>query len=620
MIPTGGRLSHFRAAWAHSEWATRLVSKGLGWRWRHPPPFPALFQQRSTPVLRNFLAEMLAMGVVEPAKFLRFQGRLFSVPKRNGGQRVILDLSRLNRSILCPKFRMFSVPSLRKILPPDAFTVSVDVQDAFWHVPVAPPFRQYLGFILDGKKWRFCAAPFGLSVIPRAFSKLMSSATTALRLKGIQIASYLDDLIIWNSDPHKCVNDLRKALSFLQALGFIINFKKSRLIPQQYFEWLGIIWDSHLQVLSLPLRHQTKAIRAVRNLISRKTVSLKILQRTLGTLNFVSITDPILKCKLKDWHRFRHVFKRNPLLPRLLPRSLKVSMARWLHSNCLAATVPLKPPESSMDIFTDSSLTGWGLHTSLGQEEMGNWPNHMRNLHINILEFATVLIALKIVDIPSNGHVTIHSDSSTVVEIIRRGGSAKSSPLNKWMLSVLKRLKQTNCHLSATHISGARNVIADTLSRNSPAPTEWTLDQLSFQWATSLGPHPQVDLFATRKNRQLPQFVSPMPDSEAVACDSLHLDWNQWTSIYLFPPTSLLGKVLPKLESFKGFALLIAPMWPNAPWYPRLSQLCSPARLPNPVLTQKICGKHFSGESFLTKSLHVWTFWGPSTRERSRVK
>ena len=70
-------------------------------------------------------------------------------------------------------------------------------------------------------------------------------------------------------------------------------------------------------------------------------------------------------------------------------------------------------------------------------------------------------------------------------------------------------------------------------------------------------------MFATRQNAQLPKFISLMSDHQAVACNALSLDWNQWDQIYLFPPVNLLLKVLMKLKEFKGTAILIAPEWQN---------------------------------------------------------
>ena len=58
-----------------------------------------------------------------------------------------------------------------------------------------------------------------------------------------------------------------------------------------------------------------------------------------------------------------------------------------------------------------------------------------------------------------------------------------------------------------------QGVIADKLSRlGQTIQTEWFLHPEVLQAVCSRWHQPQVDLFATRFNNKLPQFVSPVPD------------------------------------------------------------------------------------------------------------
>ena len=98
-------------------------------------------------------------------------------------------------------------------------------------------------------------------------------------------------------------------------------------------------------------------------------------------------------------------------------------------------------------------------------------------------------------------------------------------------------------------MKGASNVLADALSRDRPIAMEWELDMESFQWILSLSVRPQVDLFATRVNRKLSLYVSPILDEKAIMVDAFRMDWNSWKTIYLFPQVKMLPQVL-KLESF----------------------------------------------------------------------
>ena len=63
------------------------------------------------------------------------------------------------------------------------------------------------------------------------------------RAKGIMVAAYLDDWLIWAKSPEECKEATQKVIDFLTHLGFLVNYKKSRLTPEQKFEWLGLEWD-----------------------------------------------------------------------------------------------------------------------------------------------------------------------------------------------------------------------------------------------------------------------------------------------------------------------------------------------------------------------------------------
>ena len=91
-----------------------------------------------------------------------------------------------------------------------------------------------------------------------------------------------------------------------------------------------------------------------------------------------------------------------------------------------------------------------------------------------------------------------------------------------------------------------------------------------------------VDLFATRFNNKLPQFVSPLLDPQAWAVDAL-ITWENLDP-YAFPPAAILGKVVEKLQDYPcSRIILIAPGWPNMPWFWDLVAMSSqiPLCLPN---------------------------------------
>ena len=90
----------------------------------------------------------------------------------------------------------------------------------------------------------------------------------------------------------------------------------------------------------------------------------------------------------------------------------------------------------------------------------------------------------------------------------------KSGSLCALLWRILSWCTRKQVTLKARHIPGGLNVIADKLSRlGQTIQTEWSLLHPEvFQAICSWWHQPHVDLFATRFNNKLPQFVSPVPD------------------------------------------------------------------------------------------------------------
>ena len=138
--------------------------------------------------------------------------------------------------------------------------------------------------------------------------------------------------------------------------------------------------------------------------------------------------------------------------------------------------------------------------------------------------------------------VLVATDNTTVVAYINKEGGMRSGPLCALLWRILTWCSQRQVTLKARHIPGRLNVIADKLSRlGQTIQTEWSLLPEIFQQICNQWHRPQVDLFATRFNHKLPQFVSPVPDSLAIAVDALTLPWGDLDA-YAFPPTAILAK------------------------------------------------------------------------------
>ena len=237
-----------------------------------------------------------------------------------------------------------------------------------------------------------------------------------------------------------------------------------------------------------------------------------------------------------------------------VPRSLHPHLSWWRDEGNVLTGQPLK---HALQIFTGTSKEGWSTHLN-EHTARGTWSLPESKLHINHLELKAVFLALKeFQDLISNNIVLVATDNTTVVAYINKEGGMKSGSLCVLLWRILSWCTRKQVTLKACHISGQLHVIADKLSiLGWTFQTEWSLHPEVFKAICSRWHQPQVDLFATRFNNKLPQFVSPVPDPQALSCENL--------DPYAFPPAAILGKVLEKLQDYPCNRIIhIAPEWPQ---------------------------------------------------------
>ena len=110
--------------------------------------------------------------------------------------------------------------------------------------------------------------------------------------------------------------------------------------------------------------------------------------------------------------------------------------------------------------------------------------------------------------------------------------------------------------ISAAHVPGVENVLADQLSRKYDDEAEWKLNTNVFQMITNRWGLPDVDMFASRFNKQIiMKYVAWKPDSTALYIDAFMCDW-QYIYAYIFPPFSQILKVLKKIQIDHSEALI----------------------------------------------------------------
>lgn len=153
------------------------------------------FPLSANPVKRGItikaLTHLLDIQAIEEVP-LEQQGQgvysiFFTVPKRNRDWRPILDLKFLNQFVKLRHFHMETLRLITDALQPGDFLASLDLMDAYLHVPILSSHHQYLRFCVGSRLFQFWALPFGLCTAPRVFTKVLINPVVYLLSNGIHI-------------------------------------------------------------------------------------------------------------------------------------------------------------------------------------------------------------------------------------------------------------------------------------------------------------------------------------------------------------------------------------------------------------------------------------------------
>ncbi|XP_073950956.1 uncharacterized protein [Choristoneura fumiferana] len=141
-------------------------------------------------------------------------------------------------------------------------------------------------------------------------------------------------------------------------------------------------------------------------------------------------------------------------------------------------------------------------------------------------------------------------------------------------------LGTSNISLVAEYLPGKYNDIADHLSRGKQA-TEWHLLQPALKAIFRRFGTPQIDLFASERTKIVERYVTRDPrDTAAHYINAFSQIW-RYQLAWVFPPPSLIPRVLHHLNSAEGTFLVVAPLWKKAYWLADLQRraVCKPMRI-----------------------------------------
>ena len=427
---------------------------------------------------------------------------------------------------------------------------------------------------------------------------------------------YLDDWLILASSQEEAYGARDKVLSLCQELRIVVNLGKSTLTPSQTIVYLGIRIDSQTSRASVTPSRIEKFFSNCRRISVLKGAVCEVLE-SLARPPRLSVS-PCSEWPASNESSSVGSKSRLGFSGRGYPGSLGSSFSGRpsvvVHRGRLEEGISLALRSPDQMFWSDASNLGWGA-TVEDRFASGVWLEGEVSLSINQHELLAVKRGLRALCTCLEGRVVaVFSDNTTAVAYLRRQGGALSPALNAVAQRILRWAEWLNIVLMPQFVPGRNNVVADALSRpNQVLGSEWMLHQDVFNWLRQRWPV-TIDLFASSLSHRCSVYFAPVLDPMAAGTNAMLQSWDSLQA-YAFPPFAMIGQVLAKVRASQGLELtLIAPLWPQHPWFPELLELLILPPLPLPSLWDLLRQPHVRRfhQNLSVLRLHAWRLSGDS--------
>ena len=199
-----------------------------------------------------------------------FLSNIILVTKKTGDIRPVINLKPLNVFVQKIYFKIENINTALHTIAPGDYLVSIDLKDAYFSILIFKPHRKFLRFKWSDQTYEFTCLPFGYSLAPGVFTKVLQPVISHLRENSYRVVIFLDDILFIGSSVEECLSKL----SFL---------RDSQLFPVTRIVYLGFIIDTVSMTLSLPDEKVDKILCACQNLLTCVNPSVREVAHVIET-------------------------------------------------------------------------------------------------------------------------------------------------------------------------------------------------------------------------------------------------------------------------------------------------------------------------------------------------
>jgi len=322
--------------------------------------------------------ELLKAGVVEEVEDEPNIIPAFTVGKKNGSRRLVLDFRRLNSYIQREPYVRTNKEHVVSSIKSFKIGSSLDLCSAFHQIQVDEKIKKYFGFTVKGRLYVFKRLPFGYVNSSFEFLRAIHKTVNKIQKKiGSQLVCYADDLLLLSDDISQHKRDLETTLSILQGDGWRLKAEKCTLF-QESFDFLGFQLSSSgwtpnqqslKQLLETPMPQGKTQWRRLRGWMNQLT---RFIHR--GSCAMEALQKCEKSSDVNDWRKF----------------------LMFLEQHMVRCSHPVAGEDFTIGV--DASSSGWGACLIQGNKIVcccsGTWEKSMKHHRSNVLEIEGLVRAL----------------------------------------------------------------------------------------------------------------------------------------------------------------------------------------------------------------------------------
>lgn len=400
--------------------------------------------------IKSQIKQLKENDLIEPCSS-EFNSPIVLVPKKSQNGipkwRLCMDYRQINKKLVPDRWPLPRIDDVLDGLGRAQHFTVLDLSNGFHQIPLAENSRDITAFSSDDGHFRWKVLPFGLSISPNSFSRMMSIAFSGLPPHKMFL--YMDDIIVLGRTEKNHLNNLRDTFLACRMRNLKINPEKCRFFRTEVLFLGHLCTNNGIKpdpskfecIRNYPRPHDSDAVRRFVALANYYRKFLK---------DFAILSSPLNRLTRKNT---------------IFEWTLECQTAFDKIKNALLNTSALAYPDYSREFTLTVDASKQGVGAVLSQNDIpiafaskaftkadsnkATIEQELLAIHWSINHFKHYLYG--------TSHFTVQSDHKPLTYLYNlKDPNSKLSRL---------RLELSEYNFTVIHIPGKLNSVADALSR-----------------------------------------------------------------------------------------------------------------------------------------------------------